>query len=130
MIQNRLKPMTDKILEITIDSYVKANESAILLSLDFTKAFDSLGHTFIKEVLKLYQIPENFVNVIMGYLSNNLSCIMLDSGRTSQFFEQVCDRQWTRESAICTNFYIGCESASNKVELHETFNTNDTSFIY
>ena len=67
MIYNRLESITDKLLEegqcayrpscdlsdvflnlkITIDSYVKANESACLLSLDFSKAFDSLGHAFI-----------------------------------------------------------------------------------
>ena len=110
LIYNRLEPITDKLLEegqsayrpscdlsdvflnlkITIDSYVKAKESACLLNLDFSKAFDSLGHAFIKEILGLYQFPENFINAIMGYLSNNLSCIMLDSGKMTKFFAQAC----------------------------------------
>ena len=110
LIYNRLEPITDKILEegqcayrpscdmsdvflnlkLTVESFVKSNDSACLLSLDFSKAFDSINHTYILEMLRLHQFPTNFINAIKGYLTENVICLILDSGKLTKFFEQLC----------------------------------------
>lgn len=110
LIYNRLEPITDKILEegqcayrpssdlsdvylnlrMIIDSFAKSGDSACLLSLDFSKAFDSLSHHFIEQILTLYDFPTHFIKAIMGYLKDNLSCIILDSGKLSDFFKLFC----------------------------------------
>ena len=73
-----------------MESFVKSSDSACLLSLDFSKAFDSISHTYILEVLRLHQFPVNFINAIEGYLTENVNCLILDSGKLTKFFEQLC----------------------------------------
>ena len=74
------------IIEI-IDSLRKANEKALLLSLDFSAAFDSISHLFIRETLKLYGFPVSFINAIEGYLKDNVAGILLEDGSMTDFFD-------------------------------------------
>ncbi len=59
--------------------------SAILLSIDFEKAFDSLNWNFSFKVLK----HVNFGDKIIGYIQmmyNNIDFIVLNNGNTGGFF--------------------------------------------
>ena len=57
------------------------------LSLDFSSAFDSLSHDFIEEVLNFFGFPPHFVIAIKNYLSDNLSCIVMDDNSYTNFFK-------------------------------------------
>ena len=73
------------LLEI-IESFKCADEKALLLSLDFSAAFDSITHPFIKETLLLFGFPPQFIGAIMGYLEDNVAGILLEDGSLTNFF--------------------------------------------
>ena len=70
-----------------VDSLKKSGTGALLLSLDFSSAFDVIEHAFIKEMLTFYGFPENFISAMGGYLSNNVAGIILDDGNMTEFFK-------------------------------------------
>ena len=72
------------IVEI-IDSLGKVNEKALLLSLDFSAAFDIISHPFIRDTLGLYGFPVSFINAIEGYLKDNVAGILLEDGCLTDF---------------------------------------------
>ena len=70
-----------------VDSLRKSGTGALLLSLDFSSAFDVIEHSFIKEMLHFYGFPEHFISAIEGYLSNNVAGVRLDDGSMTEFFK-------------------------------------------
>ena len=64
-----------------IDSLKNSGDKTLLLSLDFSAAFDSITHPFIREALSLYGFPEQFIEAIMGYLKDNIAGILLEDGK-------------------------------------------------
>ena len=59
----------------------------ILMSLDFSAAFDSLNHDFILEVLRHFNFPPQFIRVIKNYLEDNLSCVIMEDNSFTKFFK-------------------------------------------
>ena len=106
MLLNRLRPHIDPILRKNQDGFhqnrstsgqilsirriiegVKAKQlPAILLFIDFSKAFDSIHRQKMREILLAYKIPKETVNAIMILYSNTKSMIRSPDGDTD-FFE-------------------------------------------
>ena len=83
------KDISDAILYLNeiIAGINEGNHRKLLLSLDFSSAFDSLSHDFIVEVLNFFEFPPQFVAAIKNYLSDNLSCIIMDDNSVTNFFK-------------------------------------------
>ena len=67
----------DDVLEI--GKIMMQNESGILLAIDFEKAFDSLNHEFLYQVLQKMGFGPNFLQWI-GTFYRNLSGCVLNNG--------------------------------------------------
>jgi hypothetical protein len=68
------------ILELTDDLKIRA----LLLTIDFQKAFDSLNHTFIIETCRKFGIPEYMLVWIETLLKNQESCV-INGGTTTKY---------------------------------------------
>ena len=53
--------------------------------MDIEKAFDSMDHSFLIEVLKIFGFGENFINWIKIILTNQESCVMNGGNSTGYF---------------------------------------------
>ena len=106
VLANRLKIFLDKIITSNQTAYVKdrfIGESsrllsdileltdylkigALLVTIDFQKAFDSLNHTFIIETCRKFGIPEYMLVWIETLLNNQESCV-INGGTTTKYFK-------------------------------------------
>ena len=58
----------------------KNNIPGLLLSIDFEKAFDSLNHNFIWQVLHAFGFGQSLIKWCKLLLSNNSSCVLVNGG--------------------------------------------------
>ena len=56
-----------------------------MVLMDVEKAFDSMDHVFLLEVLKAFGFGENFINWIKIILTNQESCVMNGGNSTGYF---------------------------------------------
>ena len=61
------------------------NKEGFSVTMDIEKALDSLDHTFLISVLKMFGFGNNFVNWIETLISKQESCVIND-GNTTQYF--------------------------------------------
>ena len=64
----------------------RLNMNALLVNVDFEKAFDCLEWPFIKKSLEFFGFPSQYINWIMT-LYHNISTCILNNGNISTFFE-------------------------------------------
>ena len=57
-----------------------------LLSLDISKAFDTLSHTFLNSVLEFFNFGENFRKWVKVLATNRTACIILNDSKMSRIF--------------------------------------------
>ena len=57
-----------------------------LLSLDISKAFDSLSHSFLNSVLLFFSFSKNFIRWITLLATKRTACIILNENNTSRSF--------------------------------------------
>ena len=69
------------ILEVTKE----CNIPGYMVMMDVEKAFDSMDHGFLLQVLKVYGFGENFINWIRIILTNQESCVMNGGNSTGYF---------------------------------------------
>ncbi len=105
-IANRLKKYMDKlcpraqkgysntkygqeVLMGVIETIEKCNflkRKGAILSLDIRKAFDSLSHSYLKCVYKLYNFGPNMIRWLTLLGTNRRACVVLNSGMKTIFF--------------------------------------------
>ena len=71
----------DDVLEYTKQS----EQSGILVTIDFEKAFDSLDHKFLFKVLHTFNFGPSFIQWIRTFYSNVSSCVINNGFATSYF---------------------------------------------
>ena len=76
--------MNTTILEtIAICNYHK--KTAIILLIDFSKAFDSISHDYIYESLKFFNFGEYFIKIVKTMLTGRTCTVMVDGYETKPF---------------------------------------------
>ena len=106
LLYNRLEKITDRILgssqkgfrpsknindvplniKAKIDSLFKNNKEALLLNLDFSRAFDTINFTHIYETLDFFGFNKKFIEIIENYLDGGKSCVDIEDGSYTNFF--------------------------------------------
>ena len=81
----------------TIDDVLEigkiTNQSGILLAVDFEKAFDSLNHEFLYQVLQKMGFGPNFLQWIRTFYRNLPGCVLNNGFTTDIFFAERGVRQ-------------------------------------
>ena len=72
---------------VNISASIKNEEPMFTISSDFSKAFDRLSHEYIFKALSAFGFPNEFILIIKDWLTNRKSCIKLDDGTFSKFFD-------------------------------------------
>jgi hypothetical protein len=65
----------------------KNNISACILSIDQSKAFDSVSHLYMREVYKFFGFGSDFIRIIETLCNNRTACISFDDGTLSEPFD-------------------------------------------
>ena len=76
--------VTANLIETITSNQANPNPT-FLLSIDLCKAFDSLAHESIPQILNFFSFPPPFIKVISNWLQGRQACIQLDSSRTNFF---------------------------------------------
>jgi hypothetical protein len=61
--------------------------SACILSIDQSKAFDSVSHLYMREVYQFFGFGSNFIRIIETLCNNRTACITFDDGTLSEPFD-------------------------------------------
>ena len=69
------------VLEVTKE----CNIEGYMVMMDVEKAFDSMDHGFLIDVLKVFGFGENLINWIQIILTNQESCVMNGGNSTGYF---------------------------------------------
>ena len=79
---------TDQIaaLQIIIEQSLECNISLFLNFVDFEKAFDNLEREVLWNLMALYGIPQNFINIIRNSY-NNIQCRVIHEGKLTESFD-------------------------------------------
>ena len=105
MILNRIKPAMEKILRINQNGFREGrsttshilclrrilegardrNLSALILFVDFKKAFDSVHRGLLMKILTSYGIPQPIVRLIERMYENTIARVITDDGLTEAF---------------------------------------------
>lgn len=72
-------------IQSIIDYTLGTGRSALMVSLDFKAAFDSIDHSFMLKALESFQLGENFMSWIATLYAESETCI-LNSGQSSGWF--------------------------------------------
>jgi len=70
----------------SIETCGATNGKGGILSLDISKAFDSVSHSYLESVLKFFNFGPNFINWIKLIATNRQACIILDDGNLTRNF--------------------------------------------
>ncbi len=110
---NRLKPCLEEIVSTTQSGFMKGrnisnnirlvldlldysdlvNEEALILFLDFYKAFDTVEHNFMYHTLNYFGFGPTFKNMMHTFYNNISSSVSLSSGTSSRFIVRGGIRQ-------------------------------------
>jgi hypothetical protein len=71
----------------TISFCKEKNLSGALLAVDMSKAFDTLSHKYVDQVLKFFGFGPNLRKWINVFGCNRQACIILDNGDYSRYFQ-------------------------------------------
>ena len=77
-----------------------------LLSLDISKAFDTLSHTFLNSVLEFFNFGERFIRWIRVLATNRTACIILSETEVSRNF--ILERGNAQGDTISPFLFILC----------------------
>ena len=76
-------------LLIALETMNKANKTNCPLAsllIDFSRAFDTVAHSYIRKVLKYFGFGDGFINIIMITLKDRSACIIVEGGNVTQSF--------------------------------------------
>ena len=82
----------------TINKAIKTNTPLAVLNLDFSSAFDTIGHEYILEAFKFHNFGPNFLRFLSTCLNNRYGHLATDLGITENFFFNVGTLQGDRPS--------------------------------
>jgi len=75
----------NRLIDYLINSYEDYNKTGLIVGIDFKKAFDSISHQHIEEVLTELNFPQTFINMFKTLYKNPESCVINNSTTTPYF---------------------------------------------
>jgi len=96
-----------RLLEEIIEHYKKNDYTAYLITLDAQKAFDSVDHTYITNLLRCYNFPEEYISNIKT-LYTGLNASVLVNGYCSEIF-QIEQSVKQGDALSCALFILSIE---------------------
>jgi len=75
----------NRLIDYLINKYEKEQKRGMIAGIDFEKAFDSISHEHIEEVLKELNFPKRFILMFKTLYKNPESCVINNSTTTPYF---------------------------------------------
>ena len=72
-------------LRTIIEQSFEYQKPLIIDSIDFKKAFDSIHRESLWKILKLYGVPDKFINIFKTLYLNSSCCVKTSVGNTEMF---------------------------------------------
>ena len=91
--------LINDVLEFTDHEKIEA----ILFSVDFEKAFDSIDHFFLFSALKCFGFGDEFIQWVRTLVNNAESCVM-NNGHSTGYF--LLERGATQGDPLSANLFI------------------------
>jgi len=110
----------NRMIEEIIELVNKSDDEAYLITLDAQKAFDSVDHTYLLEVLKAYNFPETYINWVR-VIYRNLEASVLVNGYTTQKFK-IEQSVKQGDALSCALFVLAIEPLLRNIERNEKIN--------
>ena len=85
-VKNRFIGEGGRLISDILEVSDTLNLNGYMVTIDFEKAFDSLNHKFLVQVLKKVGFPDYFIEWIKIFLNNQESCVV-NNGTTTQYFK-------------------------------------------
>lgn len=89
-----------------IDIDRASDSNPVLISLDACKAFDSVGHGFISEVLRKYNVPDRFINMFQVLYNQIESRVQINGFQTNAFKIKRSVKQGDALSCVLFNLCV------------------------
>ena len=105
-IPGRLVHDNIRLINLTKDHCINNREDPILISLDAKKAFDSVSHNFIEQVLVKYNIPAEFINIFRVIYNKVESRVLINGFLTESFPISRSVKQGDALSCVLFNLCI------------------------
>jgi len=103
------RQVTDNIrlLEEIIEEASKIKKEAYLITLDAQKAFDSVDHDYLINILELYKFPQEYINWIKLLYKDLNACVLVNGYTTSRFKIEQSVKQG--DALSCILFILAIE---------------------
>ena len=127
-VEGRDINFNNRILSYSINNV--NNESDVLVSFDAEKAFDSVSHEYLRNLLKRYNFPETFISFFNTIYKNNTAIVQVN-GHLSEAFE-VKRGVKQGDSLSCSLFILAMDPLIRNLEVNRnieplTINVNNKS---
>ena len=84
-VEGRFMGEASRLISDVLEVTKECNIPGYMVMMDVEKAFDSMDHGFLLEVLKTFGFGENFIDWIKIVLTNQESCVMNGGNSTGYF---------------------------------------------
>jgi exonuclease III len=104
----------NRLIEELIDLCHNTNEKAYLITLDAQKAFDSVDHKYLIDLLEQYNFPRTYINWISIIYTDLESSVLVNGYTTDKFHIQQSVKQG--DALSCALFVLAIEPLLHKIE--------------
>jgi hypothetical protein len=117
-VPNRQVTNNNRLIEELIDQSITAGEELYLITLDAQKAFDSVDHQYLLDILKKYNFPSEYIHWVKTIYSNLEASVLVNGYTTNKFKIQQSVKQG--DALSCALFVLAIEPLLRKLNSNPT----------
>jgi len=109
----------NRLIEEIIEMVNKSDDEAFLITLDAQKAFDSVDHKYLLEVLRAYDFPEMYVKWVKVIYTNLEASVLVNGYTTEKFRIEQSVKQG--DALSCALFVLAIEPLLRNIQCNKRF---------
>jgi hypothetical protein len=116
-VPDRQVTNNNRLIEEIIDMAHNKKENYYLVTLDAQKAFDSVDHKYLLKLLKIYNFPENYIEMVKLIYTDLSSCVMVNGYTTKKFKIEQSVKQG--DALSCALFILAIELLLRRINVND-----------